>query len=325
MNDDQAGSAVDPFENTLSLIGNSRETDPPEEGEDDDKDTEASDEVQEGTEDEEADEGAAEDPPSEPAKVKIKTRDDDGNEVESEVTHDELVGGYLRQADYTRKTQALAERERQAVDAVTAELNQGREQYGRALQQAQAVIHTVGGLKSAQEMAQLAQTDPGRWVQEQARQDMLRQVLGGIEQEAATLQRQADEQQRQADEQQQQAHAKALRASWKELDERGIKEADLRALYGDAAKSYPFMSAADLESITDWRAVLLLKDAVQFRKLKESNPAVKAKVAQAAKVPQQRQAEAAQSRVSNAARKQVFQKGGAQIRDLASFIKTIRK
>ena len=55
----------------------------------------------------------------------------EGKDVE--VTGDELLNGYLRQKDYTRKTQTLAE-DRKALEVTTNNIQTEREQYVRALE-----------------------------------------------------------------------------------------------------------------------------------------------------------------------------------------------
>jgi len=47
------------------------------------------------------------------------------NGVELEVTADELVKGYMRQADYTQKTQTLAEQQRCCQSTSTRTVSQG--------------------------------------------------------------------------------------------------------------------------------------------------------------------------------------------------------
>jgi len=54
------------------------------------------------------------------------------NGEEIEVTEDELFNGYLRQRDYTRKTQELAER-RKAIEALEQEIEAERYQYAELL------------------------------------------------------------------------------------------------------------------------------------------------------------------------------------------------
>lgn len=76
---------------------------PPEEDTDADSDAEpdADDEV------DDADEEAEEAEPTPERKIKVTLKGDDGTETEQEVSEDELVKGYHRQSDYTRKMQAV--------------------------------------------------------------------------------------------------------------------------------------------------------------------------------------------------------------------------
>lgn len=63
-----------------------------------------------------------------------------GEEVE--VTLPELIAGYSRQQDYTRKTQAVSD-ERKAVEAQMAELRQERMQYAAALPRLQELLESA--------------------------------------------------------------------------------------------------------------------------------------------------------------------------------------
>lgn len=75
-----------------------------------------------------------EDEPAAPRTFKVKV---DGEEVE--VTEDDLVNGYSRTADYTRKTQALAE-QRKAFEAEQQAVLQERAEYAKVLSQLQAQL-----------------------------------------------------------------------------------------------------------------------------------------------------------------------------------------
>ena len=98
---------------------------------------ETEDETLEDDESEESDEEEVED---ESEETTLYTVTVDGEE--HEVTEEELVKGYSRQADYTRKTQQLAEHRKQIDQAVEqykgeiAQTQQAREQYVSAVAQA---------------------------------------------------------------------------------------------------------------------------------------------------------------------------------------------
>ena len=106
----------------------------------------------------EASEEEAEDQPSVVFKVTVKG--EDGADQTLEVDQKELIAGYQRQRDYTVKTQALAERERQAFEVVTQEIEKSRAHYMQQAQMAHMAVRELAGLRSAEEMAVLAQTDP---------------------------------------------------------------------------------------------------------------------------------------------------------------------
>ena len=98
---------------------------------------ETEDETLEDDESEESDEEEVEDDSEETTLYTVTV---DGEE--HEVTEEELVKGYSRQADYTRKTQQLAEHRKQIDQAVEqykgeiAQTQQAREQYVSAVAQA---------------------------------------------------------------------------------------------------------------------------------------------------------------------------------------------
>ena len=56
------------------------------------------------------------DNPTSGRKFKVTVKGEDGADLEQEVDETELIAGYQRHAEFTRKTQALAQREEQAVE-----------------------------------------------------------------------------------------------------------------------------------------------------------------------------------------------------------------
>lgn len=98
--------------------------------------------------------------PASAEKIALKVKGEDGKEETIEATREELAASYMRQADYTRKTQALAQREAQAVEFLTQKHEEMRGQYVSQAELARTAIVAMAGIKSADEMAQLAQTDP---------------------------------------------------------------------------------------------------------------------------------------------------------------------
>ena len=177
---DQANEAIDPMDAAAALIANSLdESDPPE---DDEEQGAAPEDAGEESEDAETEEEGATEAPKEVvfAGQKFDLPANTPPEVVEKVAE---IGKQL-QGDYTRKTQELASREKQAAEIVQNELNQGRQHINQALQQAQAVIQAVGGFMDPAQLAQLAETDPAAWIQANARQQQLSAYLGQVQQQA---------------------------------------------------------------------------------------------------------------------------------------------
>ena len=234
-----------------------------------------SEEAEEETTDEsqdEAEEETEEKPTTEEFEVSIKG--EDGADTKIKVSKDELIKGYYRQADYTRKTQALAERENQAVELLTKKHDEIRNTYVQNAEVARAAIAQMAGFRSDAEMAQLAATDPATWVAENQRQTQIRQMLGTLDKQMKAERESA----------QQEANQKAIQKSWEELERLKIDKPKLVNIYQKSSKEYGF-SDSDLAGITDHRVVKMMADAVAYRELKAKAPAVTQKAKEAPKLP----------------------------------------
>jgi len=73
-------------------------------------------------------------------KFKVTVKGEDGADLEQEVDEKELVAGYQRHADYTRKAQALAQREEQAVEVVRAKVTEAQTHFVQKAQMAEALV-----------------------------------------------------------------------------------------------------------------------------------------------------------------------------------------
>lgn len=289
--------------------------DNPEADEHEEEEAATQDEPEEGSDESTADEDeeSSEDEPEQQAtrKHKVTVKGEDGADQEIEVEEKELIAGYQRHADYTRKTQELGNREREVTQALAAKHQEMQGHYLQQAQTARAAIFQFAGLKSSQEMAALAQTDPTAWVQEQQRaqavQGVLSQIEQGIQQEKAKQ-----------DQQQQQALADAHQKAWTVLKGEGIDEPKLRALYDKAAKNYG-LTKEDLASVMDPKAVLVLRDAVAYQELKAKKAEVKKQADKAPPLPASRQPvpkNEQRMKTINAR----FRSGQAKLSDLAAVI-----
>lgn len=307
---DQANEAIDPMKQAMNLIANSdEESDPPEDDEEQiDPPEDDGEEV-----DPDADEEGATEPPKREvlfAGQKFAIPEDTPPEVAAQIEET----GKAMQADYTRKTQELVSRERQAAEIVQNELNQGRQQLSQAVQQVQAVLQTVGGLMSPAELAQLAATDPQGWIQANARQQQITSMLGQLQQQAQLV----DQQTKQADAHRQEV---AKQEAWQRLNAEGIDNAGLQKLWVSAKQHYG-LSDERLAQVLDAESWLVLRDAIAMRELKAQKPAITKKVNEAPRLPEGKKPMSKDDRARLDARKAVQRKGGAGMRDLAAFITT---
>lgn len=269
-------------------------------------------EVVEDPADDPDDEPESEEPEEQPSlKFKVSVKGEDGTDQEVEVDQKELINGYQRHADYTRKTQELSTREREVTQAVATRLQDGQNHYMQQAQMAQAAVRQLAGLRSADEMAVLAQTDPAQWVQEQQRERAINGVLSQLEQGLNTERAQQQNAQKQ---QQQQAFSDA----WSVLSEAKIDKSALQKIYATVTTKYG-IPAAQLSNLYDPKLVLALRDAVAYQELKDKKVAVTKKVEAAPRLPAARQAvprnEQADKKLS--AR---FSSGKAKLSDLAAYL-----
>ena len=258
----------------------------------------------------EATEEEAEDQPS--ATFKVTVKGEDGADQTLDVDQKELIAGYQRQRDYTVKTQALAARERQAFEVVTQEIEKSRAHYMQQAQMAHMAVRELAGMRSDEEMAVLAQTDPSLWVQEQQRAAAVRTRLQQIQQGVQSEQAQAQQMQAQ---QLQQLFSKA----WDVLQEKGIDKPKLAGIYQEASKRYGF-GEQEFANVYDPRIVLALRDAVAYRALHDKKPAVQQKAQAAPKLPATKQPVARSETKIKQLETRFARKGGAKLDDLAAYL-----
>lgn len=267
----------------------------------------------EQAEDVEGDEPEAEEPaPVE--KITFKVKGEDGTEEVVEATPDELAASYMRQKDYTKKTQALAERETEAVKFLTTKHDEIRSQYLQQAEVQRAAIVQMAGIKTEEEMAQLASTDPAAWVAENQRQQTVNRYLSQLDNQIKGEKQQA---QQEAAERQNQLKAQMYKKAWDELSKDGIDKPKLQNIFTQATKNYGF-SDAELSEVYDARMVRVLKDAAAYRDLQAKRSEVTKKVAEAPRIPS-KQTNPAQERRDKALDAR-FKSGRAKLDDLAKYI-----
>lgn len=282
---------------------------------DEDTPAEENDEPEQDDDEGEQPEGDDEPTPVE-TKVTFKVKAEDGTEETVELSADELPSAFMRQKDYTKKTQALAERENQAVQFFQSKHEEIRNSYMQQAAFARQAVEQLAGFRSESEMAQLAQNDPAAWVAENQRQNQIRSFLGTLD---SNLKREQEQASAQAQAMQEQQYRQTIAASWAELEKEKIDRPALVKIYESTAKHFGYRPE-ELLAVTDHRLVKVLKAATAYQELKAKAPEVTRKAQDAPRMPAARQATQAQER-QNKALNDRFKGGRAKLNDLAAYLR----
>ena len=204
------------------------------------------------------------------------------NGEEKDVTLDELVSGFQKGEDYTKKSQALAE-QRKAVEAEAYAVNEAmqlREQYARRLGQVQQLLQEDNG-KFAN-LEELKENDPIQYAIKVAEQTENNKKLQLLQQEQNKL---AQAQQQQVAQHQAKlvAHeASMLTEKVKEFSD-PKKAEQLKGEIRNFGKSIGFTDD-ELAQVYDHRHVMVMQKAMEYDKLQKANPSVTKKLAKAPKM-----------------------------------------
>ena len=204
------------------------------------------------------------------------------NGTEQEVTLDELVSGFQKGSDYTKKSQELAA-QKQAVQAeahAIQEAMQLREEYSHRLSQVQQLLQNQGD--DGVDMAELKENDPIAWsikTAEKTEQNKKLQLLAAEQDKLAYAQRQQVSQHQAKVV----AHeAELLVSEMKEFSDPKKAEQvkkDIRS-YGKAIG----FTDQELAQVYDHRHVMVLHKAAQWDKLQKANPSVNKRLVNAPKM-----------------------------------------
>ena len=176
---------------------------------------------------------------------------------EQEVSLDELRNGYQRQADYTRKSQALAE-QRKAYEANLQAITSEREQYSQALQMMAAQQKNELAQYENIDWKTLKEDDPMEYMEKRLEFQEARDKIVRVQQEQ---QRVAAEQQQRV----QQQLSEIMQTEFTKLKEALPSYADPSSNLKNELRDYGLslgFSQQDLDSISDHRVVLVLHKAM---------------------------------------------------------------
>ena len=232
---------------------------------------------------------------TEEVEYEASDEDDDAEEVEEQpqtfrvkaageekdVTLDELMQGYQLGADYTKKTQELAEL-RKANEAEAKAIQESKQVRDTYAQRLKAIEEFLTQGDSQEDLAALKENDPIGYAVKVAEQTEKKQQLDAIklEQDRIAKEQQADYAQAMqryvADE------AEKLNKVLPEFSDK-VKGEQLRNEIRNYGKTIGFTDQ-ELAQVYDSRYVLTLHKAMQYDKLQKSKPSVKKKVAEAPKM-----------------------------------------
>jgi hypothetical protein len=202
----------------------------------------------------------------------------DGEEVEVEL--DELINGYQRTADYTKKSQALAE-QRKAIEAERIHLEQVKQERQAYAQKLQALNQFLGQQNQGENLDALKEVDPIGYAVKVAERSERDKQLAIVRAEQNRIAQQQQVEQQQSLQKHIASEAEKLNASIPELAT--PKGDEVRKQIREYAKSQGW-SDQELSSVYDHRAVLTLYKAMKFEQLQKSKPEIQKKVQQAPKM-----------------------------------------
>jgi len=239
-------------------------------------------EVEEESEEDEPEDTEDEDEDSDEVEVEErKTFRVKANGEEKDVTLDELVSGYQKGEDYTKKSQALAD-QRKAVEAEAHAVNEAmqmRQEYAQRLSQVQELLSQNN---DDVDLAELKENDPIQYAIKVAEKTENNKKLQLLQQEQNKL---AQAQQQQVAQHQAKlvAHeAQMLTEKVKEFSD-PKKAEQLKGEIRNFGKSIGFRDD-EFAQVYDHRHVIVMQKAAECDKLQKANPGVTKKLTKAPKM-----------------------------------------
>lgn len=202
---------------------------------------------------------------------------------ELELSQEELINYAQQGADYTRKTQQLAE-QRKALDAEAQSVIQARQLRDTYAERLQMIEQMLTAQDSNEDLDSLKENDPIGYAVRVAEMQQKEKQMYAVQ---AERQRIAEEQQAEYGQNMQRYIATQAQELTKFIPEYAHPEKgeSLRSDIRKFAKSVGF-SDQDLSNVVDHRQVLTLYKAMQFDKLQQAKPQVTKRVSEAPKTLQ---------------------------------------
>lgn len=188
----------------------------------------------------------------------VRVKLDDGNEV----TLGELKRGFLRQSDYTRKTQEVAQ-DRRAISEAAQRLTQADQTLRQQLDLAVTVLQS--SLPQPPDPG-LINTDAVGYLQQKAAYDQRMAELNRLAQARTEAEQRAQETQSYRFRENVAAEMQALTDKVPEFRSPEKRTAFMTEAADIASRAYG-LSGEEIGNIVDHRQVLVLRDAIAYRKL----------------------------------------------------------
>jgi len=209
---------------------------------------------------------------------KLTVKADDGKDEEVEVDEDELKRGYMKDRDYRAKTALLA-REREAIqEKIKAQLDPALSHYQQNLQFFEkALWKSLAPEMESVDWNALARDNPAEWAAKMQAVNNVNGLLQAVKQEQEKLGKQQEEQHRANLQKQVNETVDVLKRDipgWNNDMYQSILETGTKYGY----------TREELNAVADARAIKVLHDASQYRKLQEAKPAMEKKVIDVPKV-----------------------------------------
>ena len=238
------------------VVEDTQEAEEVEEEAPEEEEGQAEEETEEEVDEEEETEIVAE----EDLKYTIKV---DGEELE--VGIEELKNGYQRQADYTRKSQALAEqrKETEQIQSERQRLEQERQMYANGLQMLQEQQSSKLQEFESIDWTALKADDPYQYMLKKDEYRDAQEKVNNVAQQQALIQQERNEEMQRAKAQfVQQEYNKLVDAlpEWKD------KDSTIKKDIQEYAKSVGFLPE-EISQLSDHRSVLVIKKAMEYDKL----------------------------------------------------------
>lgn len=209
--------------------------------------------------------------PITPRKLKI-------NDEIGEVDEKEVVKGYLRQSDYTRKTQEVA-REREAVKAEREKelpaLRERQQKYADGITQIEETLKAM--IPQEPDWDILRVENPEDFARQHAEWSVIKDRLATVAAEKQRVQNELAEQRQKDQQEYLRAENRKLAEAIPEWNDPKVADKELSEMASFAKDTFGFTDA-DLDTVTDSRLMLLLRAAFQGSKAKAKVPVIKKKI-----------------------------------------------